>query len=58
MKKTYVIIVGISVPLTLLGIFILIIASTIIQINSDYDKWMVELELHLQMSSDQLFPQI
>ena len=58
MKKTYWIIIGISVPLALFGIFVLIITSMIIQINSDSDKWMVELEPHLQMSSDQLFPQI
>ena len=58
MKKTYWIIIGISVSLELFGIFVLIVTSIIIQINLDSDKWMVELEPHLQMSSDQLFPQI
>ena len=58
MKKTHVIIVGISIPLILLGLFVLVIAINIVQINSDSDKWMVELEPHLKLTEQELLFQM
>jgi len=53
-----VIILGVSIPLALLGIFVLIIAINIVQINSDSDKWMVELEPHLNLTEEDLLYQM
>jgi len=58
MKKIYWIIIGISIPLTLFGLFVLVIAINIIQINSDSDKWMVELEPHLDLTEGNLLYQM
>ena len=52
------IILGVSIPLALLGIFVLIIAINIVQINSDSDKWMVELEPHLNLTEEDLLYQM
>lgn len=58
MEKKYVIIIGVSIPLTLLGIFVLVIAVNIVQINSNSEKWMVELEPHLNLTEGDLLYQM
>lgn len=60
MQRRYwlVIIIGISIPVAFFGILTLVIAVNIIQINSDSDKWMVELEPHLDLSEGELLYQM
>ncbi len=54
----WIVILGISIPVTLFGVFVLIIAINVIQINEDSDKWMVELEPHLNLSKGNLLYQM
>ena len=54
MKTRYKIIIGISIPLALFGIFVLLIANNVNHMLENSERWMVELEPHLDLSDDQL----
>lgn len=54
----WIVILGISIPVALFGIFVLVIAINIVQINEDSDKWMVELEPDLNLSEGNLLYQM
>jgi len=54
MKTRYKIIIGISIPLVLFGIFVLLIAINVSHMLENSERWMVELEPHLDLSDDQL----
>ena len=56
--RYWFIIIGVSIPVVFFGILTLTIAVNIIQINSDSDKWMVELEPHLVLSEGNLLYQM
>jgi len=58
MKSRTKIIIGISIPLILFGIFVLLIANNVSQMLSNSERWMVELEPHLDLSDDQLESQL
>lgn len=58
MKTRYKIIVGISIPLALFGIFVLLVAINVSHMLENSERWMVELEPHLELSADQLEPQL
>ena len=54
----WIVILGISIPVALFGVFVLIIAINVIQINEDSDKWMVQLEPDLNLSKGNLLYQM
>jgi hypothetical protein len=54
MRKRYIIIIGISIPLVLFGIFVSLIAINVSQNLENSERWMVELEPHLILTDDQL----
>ena len=58
MKTRYKIIIGISIPLVLFGIFVLLIAINVSHMLENSERWMVELEPHLDLSDDQLESQL
>ena len=58
MKTSYKIIIGISVPLVLFGILVLLIGNNVSQILANSDRWMVELEPSLNLNSVELFSQM
>ncbi len=49
---------GLSIPLILFGLFVLVIAINVYQINADSDKWMIELEPNLDLTENNLLYQI
>lgn len=54
MKTLYKIIIGISIPLVLFGIFVLLIAINVSHQLENTERWMIELEPHLVLTEDQL----
>jgi hypothetical protein len=58
MKKNHWIVAGISIPLAFFGLFVLVITINVVQIDSDSDKWMVELEPHLDLTEGHLLFQM
>lgn len=54
----WIVILGVSIPVALFGVFVLIIAISMIQINENSDKWMVELEPGLNPSEGNLMYQM
>ena len=54
MKTRYIIIIGISIPVVLFGLFALVIAINVSNMLENSERWMVELEPHLDLSADQL----
>ena len=58
MKSRTKIIIGISIPMILFGIFVLLIAINVSHMLSNSERWMVELESHLDLSDDQLESQL
>ena len=58
MKTKFKIIIGISIPLVLFGIFVLLIAINVSHMLENSERWMVELEPHLDLSADQLESQL
>ena len=58
MKTRYKIIIGISIPLVLFGIFVLLIAINVSHMLQNSERWMVELEHDLDLSADQLESQL
>ena len=58
MKTRYKIIIGISIPLVLFGIFVLLIAINVSHMLENSERWMIELEPHLDLSADQLESQL
>jgi hypothetical protein len=59
MKKIYlIIIIGLSIPLVLFGLFVMVIAINVVESNENSDKWMIELEPHLNVSENSLYYQI
>jgi hypothetical protein len=54
MRTRYIIIIGISIPLILFGIFVSLIAINVSQNLENSERWMVELEPHLILTDDQL----
>ncbi len=58
MKTKFKIIIGISVPLIIFGILVLVIANNVSQMFANSERWMIELEPHLNLSDDQLFSQM
>ncbi|WP_371503992.1 hypothetical protein [Nitrosopumilus adriaticus] len=58
MKTLYKITIGITIPLVLFGIFVLLIAINVNQMLENSERWMVELEPDLDLSDDQLESQI
>ena len=58
MKTRYKIIIGVSIPGVLFGIFVLLIAINVIHMLENSERWMVELEPHLDLSDEQLESQL
>ena len=59
MKRIYlIIIIGLSIPVALFSLSVLVIAINVIETNEISDKWMVELEPHLNLSENSLYYQI
>lgn len=58
MKSRYKIIIGISIPLVLFGIFVLLIAINVSHMLENSERWMFELESDLDLSADQLESQL
>lgn len=58
MKTKFKIIIGISIPLIIIGIFVLLIAINVSHMLENSERWMIELEPHLELSADQLESQI
>jgi len=58
MKTRFKIIISISIPLVLFGIFVLLIAINVSHMLENSERWMVELEPHLDLSADQLESQL
>jgi hypothetical protein len=58
MKKIYWVISGLSIPLILFGLFVLVIAINVYQINADSDKWMIELKPNLDLTENNRLYQI
>lgn len=54
MRTVHWIIIGVSIPVALFGIFVLAIAVNVIQMYDNSDTWMVELEPHLDLTEDGL----
>jgi len=54
MKTLYKIIIGVSIPSVLFGIFVLLIAINVSHQLENTERWMVELEPHLDLTEDQL----
>ena len=58
MKTRYKIIIGVSIPAALFVIFVLLIALNVTHMHENSERWMVELEPHLDLSADQLESQL
>ena len=58
MRKRNMIIIGISIPLVIFGIFVLLIAINVSHMLENSERWMIELESHLALSDDQLESQL
>ena len=58
MKTKYIIIIGISIPATLFGIFVLIIGIGVAHMFENSERWMIELDPSFDLSSDQLESQL
>ena len=58
MKTRYKIIIGVSIPLFLFGIFVLLIAINVSQILENSERWMIELDPHFDLTDDQLKSQL
>ena len=58
MKTRYKIIICISIPVVLFGIFVLLIAINVSHMLENTERWMVELEPYLDLSDDQLESQL
>ena len=59
MKTRYIIIIiGVSIPAVLFGLFALVIAINVSNMLENSERWMVELEPHLDLSDDQLESQL
>lgn len=58
MKTAYKIIIGVSIPATLFGIFVLLIALNVTQMHENSERWMIKLEPHLDLSDDKLESQL
>jgi len=58
MKTKFKIIIGVSIPLIIFGIFVLLIAINVSHMLENSERWMVELEPHLNLSDDQLESQL
>ena len=58
MRTLYKIIIGVSIPLVLFGIFVLLIAISVSEQLENTERWMVELEPHLDLSEDELESQL
>jgi len=58
MKTRFKIIISISIPLVLFGIFVLLIAINVSHMLENSERWMVKLEPHLDLSADQLESQL
>ena len=58
MKTVYKIIIGVSIPAALFGIFVLLIALNVTHMHENSERWMIELEPHLDLSADQLESQL
>ena len=56
MKTRYkvIIIVGISIPVVLFGLFALVMAINVSNMLENSERWMVKLEPHIDLSDDQL----
>ena len=55
MKTRYIIIIiGVSIPAILFGLFALVIAINVSNMLENSERWMVKLEPHLDLSDDQL----
>ena len=59
MKTRYIIIiVGVSIPVVLFGLFALVIAINVGNMLENSERWMVKLEPHLDLSDNQLESQL
>ena len=59
MKTRYIIIiVGVSIPAILFGLFALVIAINVSNMLENSERWMVKLEPHLDLSDGQLESQL
>ena len=58
MKTKYIIIIGISVPAAFFGIFVLLIGIGVAHMFENSERWMIELNPSLDLSSDQLESQL
>ena len=58
MKTKFKIIIGVSIPLIIFGIFVFLIAINVSHMLENSERWMVELEPHLNLSDDQLESQL
>ena len=59
MKTRYIIIIiGVSIPAILFGLFALVIAINVSNMLENSERWMVKLEPHLDLSDDQLESQL
>ena len=59
MKTRYIIIIiGVSIPAILFGLFALVIAINVSNMLENSERWMVKLEPHLELSDDQLESQL
>ena len=59
MKTRYIIIIiGVSIPAILFGLFALVIAINVSNMLENSERWMVKLEPYLDLSDDQLESQL
>ena len=59
MKTRYIIIIiGVSIPAILFGLFALVIAINVSNMLENSERWMVKIEPHLDLSDDQLESQL
>lgn len=58
MKTSYKIIIGISIPLIIFGVMVIVIGNNLSQILENSDLWMVELESDLNLTSAELSAQM
>ena len=58
MKTRHIIIIGVSIPVALFGIFVLLIGVGVVHMLENSERWMVELDPNLDLSSDQLESQL
>ena len=58
MKTRHIIIIGVSIPVVFFGIFVLLIGIGVAHMLENSERWMVELDPNLDVSSDQLESQL